>query len=871
MPTMWMDVDIALSEVPINLVALTDDTDFKSREESVTYDQAGLDLTWNFVTTAGVFTQTAVTPTDTGGDYDFVNQGNGMYSIEIPASGGASINNDTEGFGWFNGIANGILHWISPVIGFRAAGLNNLLIDSAYSATRALAGTALPDAAAEAAGGLYTRGSGAGQINQANNGLIDADALRISRDATAADNLEATYDGTGYINGVAPATQSAVSNLTSGSAAINTTAKDAPDGFVLTTGTSEANDEDSTHALDGTTHDLEPDGGNTDAYYIFDVGGNGVPVSVTWHGYANTINDSYAVYAYNWNTPGWEQIGTITGTVSSAIVTETFDLTNAHVGTGANIGLVRFRFESSDGTKFATDRITCAYAVVAQSVGYAQGAIWVDSGGTSGAVPYVNGVADNPCPWANALTLNGVLGLNRFHIANGDTVTLDANSDNYSLKGDVWALALANQSISGFAACGASITGVGTGAVEPQFLSCHFGNTTLPPSHLENCGLMGTLTLGSAGDYFLDNCHSMVAGAGTPIIDFEDANENKNLNMRGYFGSVEIRNIGQAGSTDTMSLEGMGYQLILASTCEAATINLNGHFKITDNVAGGFVDGAGGTLNQDARYATPDLVDDIWDEVLTAATHNVASSAGRRLRATGSLVIREDTAQGAGTGTNQIQLDASASAVDGAYDPAAICIVSGTGVGQSRLILEYDGTSKTATVDRDWKVNPDATSEFQILCFPGREHVNEGLAQGGTSSTITLNTLASSDNNAYLDQTVFIRAGTGADQSANITAYNGTTKVATIVPNWITTPDTTSSYVMLPTGKNISSVALAELAADPGATPTERQALMLLYMALRNKIDVTNSAKEIHNNANSVILTKTLTDDGTTYSESKMA
>ncbi|KKN06569.1 hypothetical protein LCGC14_1075850 [marine sediment metagenome] len=129
MPDVWMDVDIALSEVPINLLALTDDTTFKDREESVVYNQSGLDLTWNFLTTAGVYTKTVVTPTDTAGDYDWVNQGDGIYTIEMPASGGASINNDTEGFGWFTGIATGILHWRGPVVGFRAAALNNALID----------------------------------------------------------------------------------------------------------------------------------------------------------------------------------------------------------------------------------------------------------------------------------------------------------------------------------------------------------------------------------------------------------------------------------------------------------------------------------------------------------------------------------------------------------------------------------------------------------------------------------------------------------------------------------------------------------------------------------------------------------------------
>ena len=128
MPDLYFDVDAALTEVPVNILPLIDDTDFKSIEESIVYNQAGMDLNWNFLTTAGVQTQTAVTPT-TGGDYDWANAGNGMYTIEIPASGGASINNDTEGFGWFTGVCTGVLPWRGPVIGFRPAAINNALIN----------------------------------------------------------------------------------------------------------------------------------------------------------------------------------------------------------------------------------------------------------------------------------------------------------------------------------------------------------------------------------------------------------------------------------------------------------------------------------------------------------------------------------------------------------------------------------------------------------------------------------------------------------------------------------------------------------------------------------------------------------------------
>jgi len=69
----------------------------------------------------------------------------------------------------------------------------------------------------------------------------------------------------------------------------------------------------------------------------------------------------------------------------------------------------------------------------------------------------------------------------------------------------------------------------------------------------------------------------------------------------------------------------------------------------------------------------------------------------------------------------------------------------------------------------------------------------------------------------------------------------------------------------------LSVDTFAELSADPGASPTVVKALMLLYMALRNKVDITATAKKIHNNAGTAVLTKTLSDDGTTYSESKVA
>jgi len=48
---------------------------------------------------------------------------------------------------------------------------------------------ALPDAAAEASGGLFTRGSGAGQINQSVNGQIDTNTVAMAADVITADKI----------------------------------------------------------------------------------------------------------------------------------------------------------------------------------------------------------------------------------------------------------------------------------------------------------------------------------------------------------------------------------------------------------------------------------------------------------------------------------------------------------------------------------------------------------------------------------------------------------------------------------------------------------------------------------------------------------
>jgi hypothetical protein len=75
--------------------------------------------------------------------------------------------------------------------------------------------------------------------------------------------------------------------------------------------------------------------------------------------------------------------------------------------------------------------------------------------------------------------------------------------------------------------------------------------------------------------------------------------------------------------------------------------------------------------------------------------------------------------------------------------------------------------------------------------------VHAGTAQAGAATTVTLAAGASSTTDYYVGQVVRVYGGTGAGQGRVVTAYNGTTKVATVSRAWATNPDNTSTYAVM--------------------------------------------------------------------------
>lgn len=216
-----------------------------------------------------------------------------------------------------------------------------------------------------------------------------------------------------------------------------------------------------------------------------------------------------------------------------------------------------------------------------------------------------------------------------------------------------------------------------------------------------------------------------------------------------------------------------------------------------------------GRIQQDLKAVKTDshaeaIADQVWDEVLTGATHNVSTSAGRRLREIGAIAIHAGTAQAGAS--YSITLAETADANNGVYNRNLIVIIGGKGIGQTRTIVDYDAATKIVVVDRDWRVSPDNTTEYQIMPDDTPLTVDHGRVREATTNTIKIREYASDIDNSYLCNIVIIITGTGRGQARLVGSYNGTTKIITLCgDNWITIPDTSSIYAIIPYGVSCTS------------------------------------------------------------------
>jgi hypothetical protein len=149
-------------------------------------------------------------------------------------------------------------------------------------------------------------------------------------------------------------------------------AKEAASRTIATNkGTETSGTYESTAIDNGVYHIITAQNNEVDIYYEFQIGASGVPTKVNIAGYlkegAPAGQDTIDLYAYNWGV-GWELLQTaiFTGiTGDGPDVNHAVGLLNRHVGTGADDGKVRIRFQAASleaGTTLNLDYLVVEFA-----------------------------------------------------------------------------------------------------------------------------------------------------------------------------------------------------------------------------------------------------------------------------------------------------------------------------------------------------------------------------------------------------------------------------------------------------------------------------------------------------------------------------
>jgi len=107
------------------------------------------------------------------------------------------------------------------------------------------------------------------------------------------------------------------------------------------------------------------------------------------------------------------------------------------------------------------------------------------------------------------------------------------------------------------------------------------------------------------------------------------------------------------------------------------------------------------------------IVDGVWDEALSG--HNIGGSTGKALRQLKDGVISEEAAVNDASPTSLGFVTTLASTTSSFYTDAVLHFTSGPAQGQSRIIVNYNGSTKAVTFDEELSVLPDDGDDFIVL------------------------------------------------------------------------------------------------------------------------------------------------------------
>ena len=179
------------------------------------------------------------------------------------------------------------------------------------------------------------------------------------------------------------------------------------------------------------------------------------------------------------------------------------------------------------------------------------------------------------------------------------------------------------------------------------------------------------------------------------------------------------------------------------------------------------------------KYLTSDDGTAQWD-VQQAAVDGALEHIDVTTAGTGYVNTHTGTAQ-AGSATT-ITLASTASATNDIYNGMTVYISSGTGDGQIKVITDYVGATKVATVST-WTTNPDNTSVYEVMPLVTIAHGSEtpvpstlatarcSSVVGGVIKKISMTNVGAGYR--YATATLTLGGGTGAIIEPRISPKNG--------------------------------------------------------------------------------------------------
>jgi len=201
------------------------------------------------------------------------------------------------------------------------------------------------------------------------------------------------------------------------------------------------------------------------------------------------------------------------------------------------------------------------------------------------------------------------------------------------------------------------------------------------------------------------------------------------------------------------------------------------------------------------RETTIEWTADNW-----ATTESKSCSGGSCKVCVGSAVGDSGTVSSA---TNATLVDDSKSWTGGAWNGWLVEIYSGTGEGQVREVIS--NTDKELTIDTNWTVNPDSTSQYRLIrndCY----NRDSGTAENGGNNYL-VDTDKSWLTDEWKDGYIEIYDGTGAGQvrkiEKNELIEHGTKAKITVYSNWDTNPTNDSQYRLIKKSDIINSTFLS--------------------------------------------------------------